>query len=165
MYRLKTEGYQYFNKDLLKEFGIEVDHNLWQVIRIIGYLINMKSMQKAEKLLGIEQSEPILDFIELYKKCWSSYTHLLFNKLCKSGQFIRIFKIFYDGFKGNNTNRAFSGDLKADLTKVESLKYESESHHESTAIRNLKKFKPVNSNLDKYLEKIESLALMLREYS
>lgn len=161
---MKTEGYKYFNTDLLSNFKIDVDSSTLETIRVISYLINHKSMEKAEGLLGIDKNGEIIKFIQLFKKCWSSYTHILFNKLCKSVYFKKIFRLFYQSFRSQISPKSSGQGVKKSSNRGKGWwKSEGESlEKDDVLISNLKKFKPVNSNLEKYEKKIEALSEMFK---
>ncbi|CAI2374168.1 unnamed protein product [Moneuplotes crassus] len=153
--RMKAHGYQYFNNEFLRKSGIEVDEETREMIRILCYLINHKSMARAEKILGVTINPEVYEFTHLFKNSCSAYTHNLFNELCNNDYFIRIFRFFYTSFQTYKCDKEDTSLADRIIKRREKARICTD---ENIFVNNLKKFKPAKANLSKYLTKINSLA-------
>ncbi|CAI2381851.1 unnamed protein product [Moneuplotes crassus] len=128
----------------------------------MGYLINSKPMTKAESILKIRPDPEILEFKETFKVCCNAYSHQLFYELCCNKYFAHIFRLFYSSF-GVSASIQSTYSLQSRREIPEDYEFvNSDSNH--ILAENLKKFKPVCSNLDTYLKRIHDLAKSLCDY-
>ena len=93
----------------------------YDLIRVLGYLTNKKSMSKAEEALGITNDEKLLEFITSYEKCCKSYSNKIFKRLRVNPYFINLFKFFH-------LNITKKGDLE-ESEKLLGLSYKQEAIH------------------------------------
>ena len=83
----------------------------------------------------------IVDFIDLFEKSCSSYTHSIFQDLTENSCFIRIFKLFYQCIKV----------LKMDSEEICTDDYSDYS------LENLKNFKVMSDRPEIFLQRIQNL--------
>ena len=108
---------------------------------LVGYLINRKYIKEAVKKVKINSHSKIIGFAELFERCWASYTHTIFSDLSNNTYFIKIFSLFYSSISTISTENDKIGSLSKRRIILE----------------NLKKFKVMSEDTEKYLWKIESI--------
>ena len=115
-------------------------------------------MNEAEKLLKIKEDKNLISFIKSFDKGCNNYSHSHFNKIAKTALFKKLFIFFNSTLKEERAKLNVLKEQNLDNFNTEGL----ETENYKIAIKNLKKFKVMETNPDIYLKKIEEILSIVK---
>jgi len=154
----RPKSYLSFIKVIFEQHDINITPEMNKIIRLTGYLVNQKYMNEAEKLLKIKEDKNLISFIKSFDKGCNNYSHSHFNKIAKTALFKKLFFFFNSTLKEERAKLNVLKEQNLDNFNTEGL----ETENYTIAIKNLKKFKVMETNPDIYLKKIEEILSIVK---